>query len=44
VARTLLDALTPDGILITGPSEGITHVVRDAEMVSPHIYRRKAAT
>lgn len=41
VARRLLSALTPEGVLFTGPSEGLTQHVTDAEMVAPHVYRRR---
>ena len=41
VARRLLAALTPDGLLFTGPSEGLTQNVSEAEMIAPHIYRRR---
>jgi chemotaxis protein methyltransferase CheR len=43
VANTLLEMLTPDGLLVTGPSEGVSHAASSAEMLAPHIYRRKAS-
>ena len=41
VSRRLLAALTPDGLLFTGPSEGLTQDVAEVEMVAPHVYRRR---
>ena len=43
VATWLLQHLAPDGILVTGPSEGISHDVRGTRMVAPHVYCRSEA-
>ena len=43
VATWLLQHLAPAGILVTGPSEGISHDVRGTHMIAPHVYRRSEA-
>jgi chemotaxis protein methyltransferase CheR len=40
VANWLIGQLNPGGILVTGPSEGFTHLTRNIRTLAPHIYQR----
>ncbi len=42
ITSRLLSVLTPDGILVTGPSEGVARSSDEIHMLSPHIYRKRS--
>lgn len=44
VLKTVNQALRPDGLLVTGPAEGVVDLVRDYESLQPWLHRKPATS